>query len=247
MENRENSQKTGGQEQQPFPRRIGPLVLEIGHSVDLTTADWEQCLSKAFKRHRKAWGDTKTLYGPTTVHGYLYGKPWPYMECEVCLAIIADALKLSKVKAERLKKIMRNAEFDIRCLYRQEAHQMENDAYIQALSTEMIRAMLQYLDPAGAYAMFKSLDACLSLNKKDIAFWKFISKKSDKWKDAVLTQCASSASELRAGTVFQLLASKEVAQWIALRDRDYSENLRKSDKSVEAIAEHPTLDISYRP
>lgn len=236
MENRENTQKTGGQEQQPFPRRIGPLVLEIGHSVDLTTADWEQCLSKAFKRHRKAWGDTKTLYGPTTIHGYLYGKPWPYMECEVCLSIIADALKLSKVKAEQLEKTMRHAEYEITQLYDQEKRKIVEDAYTQAGGTEMIRAALQHLDPAAAYAIFKNLDACLSLNKKDIAFWKFIMQKSDKWKESALNHYAAKASELRAGAVFQLLSSEEAAQWIALRDRDYSETLRKSDKSAKAIA-----------
>lgn len=236
MENRENSQKTGGQEQQPFPRRIGPLVLEIGHSVDLTTANWEQCLSKAFKRHRKAWGDTKTLYGPTTVHGYLYGKPWPYMECEVCLAIIADALKLAKVKAEQLEKTMRHAEYEITQLYGREKHRMIMDAYTQAGGTEMIRASLQHLDPAAAYAIFKNLDACLSLDEKDIAFWKYIMQKSDKWKKSALNHYAVKASKLRAGAVFQLLSSEEAAQWIALRDRDYSETLRKSNKSAKAIA-----------
>ncbi len=231
MENKEHTQ-----EQRPFPCRIGPLVLEIGHSVGLVSADWEQCLSTAFKRHRKSWGAAETLYGPTTIHGYLYGKPWPNMECEVCLAIVADALKLTKAKAEQLEEALCHAEYEITALYDQERRRTIEDAYTQAGGAEAIRATLQHLDPAAAYAIFKSLDACLSLDEKDLDFWKIIKNKSREWKENALKEFAAYASGLRAGTVFQLLASEEVAQWIALRDKDYSETLRKSDRSAKEIA-----------
>lgn len=246
-------EKEKEEKERPFANRLGPMVCEIGQWAGFTMLEFRGFLAEAMQENPGVWTKEGVAYADETAYGYLSGKTWPNMNCAECVAIVNDALERAifpdKTNEARIREAQRRATSEIELAFSRYASKVYSDSLTQVGGEEAIRASFQHMEPVVAHTLIKNMDACLSLGSDDIAFWKIIRPWDEERKMLELGVLSDYKGTFQAGTLLQRLESPELAQWLAIRDKKYTETFRtnkkpKTAKEIAAEAEKHTHGLT---
>ena len=243
---------------------LGTSIKEIGLECKMPILSWTYALEDAFMN----WGKKEEgiNYQSGTISGYLYGiRPWPEMDEQDCVDIVINALEyeiqlisakcpksIEDIQLEdRINQVKKSVKPKIQEVYLTYTKTLSEDRFSKTvdrfsklLTIDELRVLILQMDPSMSNILIRNLNALTSLSDSDIAFWKVIHTFDDRHIQKVTHKIQKCEVAFQAKDLHKQLLSKELLQWLAIRNQGRS-TIKKSPEAMAELLEQKIAEMDW--